>query len=36
MAQAILTSTDPTLFSDDFLAQATRITVQAGRVSVDR
>ncbi len=35
MAQAILTSTDPALFSDDFLARATRITVQAGRVSVD-
>jgi DNA replication and repair protein RecF len=34
-AQAILTSTDPALFPADFLSQATRITVQAGRVSVD-
>jgi DNA replication and repair protein RecF len=35
MAQAILTSTDPGMFSADFMAQATTITVQGGRVSVD-
>jgi DNA replication and repair protein RecF len=35
MAQALLTSTDPGMFSAEFLAQATAITVQGGRVSVD-
>jgi DNA replication and repair protein RecF len=35
MAQAILTSTDPGMFSADFMTQATAITVQGGRVSVD-
>lgn len=35
MAQAILTSTDPALFPADFLAQATSLSVQSGRVSID-
>jgi DNA replication and repair protein RecF len=35
MAQAILTSTDPGMFSADFMARTTSITVQDGRVSTD-
>jgi DNA replication and repair protein RecF len=35
MAQAILTSTDPGMFSSEFLSRTTSITVQGGRVSVD-
>ena len=35
MAQALLTATDPGMFPDDFLAQATGLRVEAGRVSRD-
>ena len=35
MAQALLTATDPGMFPDDFLAQATSLTVAGGRVSAD-
>jgi DNA replication and repair protein RecF len=35
MAQALLTSTDPGMFPADFLAQATTVQVQGGRVTVD-
>lgn len=31
-AQAILTATDPTMFTDEFLAQATILEVQGGRI----
>ena len=34
-AQAILTSTDPGLFTADFLAEATVLAVREGRVSRD-
>jgi len=34
MAQALLTSTDPGMFPADFLAQATSVQVQGGRVTV--
>ncbi len=33
--QAILTATDPTMFSDEFLQQANSMTVTAGRVQLD-
>jgi DNA replication and repair protein RecF len=33
--QAILSSTDPTMFSADFLAQACSMTVTAGRIQID-
>jgi DNA replication and repair protein RecF len=33
--QAFLTSTDPTMFNADFLAQACSMTVTAGRIQVD-
>ena len=33
--QAILTATDPTMFSDEFLEQATSMTVTTGRIRVD-
>lgn len=36
MAQALLTATDPGMFPDDFLAQATSLLVQGGRVSIDK
>jgi DNA replication and repair protein RecF len=36
MAQALLTSTDPGMFPADFLARAASLTVDEGRVSVDR
>lgn len=32
MAQALLTTTDPGMFPDDFLSQATGLRIQAGRV----
>jgi hypothetical protein len=35
MAQALLTSTDPGMFSAEFLAQTTTMTVDSGRVSLD-
>ena len=33
--QAVLTSTDPTIFNADFLAQACSMTVTAGQIQVD-
>jgi DNA replication and repair protein RecF len=33
--QAILTATDPAMFSKEFLQQATRMTVSAGHISLD-
>ena len=36
MAQALLTATDPGMFPEEFLAQATSLTVSGGRVAVDR
>jgi DNA replication and repair protein RecF len=33
--QAILTATDPGMFSSDFLEKATSMTVSGGRVQVD-
>jgi DNA replication and repair protein RecF len=33
--QAIMTSTDPTMFSADFLAHACSMTVTTGRIQVD-
>jgi DNA replication and repair protein RecF len=34
-SQAILTATDPTMFSQAFLGKATSMTVKAGQVSPD-
>ncbi|MCI0575642.1 MAG: DNA replication and repair protein RecF [Chloroflexi bacterium] len=36
VSQAILTATDPGMFTEEFLNQATTMTVQNGRVLVDR
>jgi DNA replication and repair protein RecF len=36
VGQALLTATDPGMFPADFLAQATSLTVQAGRVTPDK
>lgn len=35
MAQALLTTTDPDLFPAEFLSQATRLLIQAGRVTTE-
>ncbi len=35
VAQALVTATDPGMFPDEFLNQATGLLVQAGRVSID-